>query len=228
MTEENTQDAPKVSLPEGSVKTEHTTLGGLRLNAKHGVGKTGQGPKISWEHPIFGGQVKKLPGGKFSEAGLKVPANKKLWAELNDPGLIEDEDVTIIQTKGPEYWDFTSILPGHVGTAGIVKPGDASPTHSGGRYDASGAIQGKLENTAVSIACANATAKAPVTLEDVLAVLESFTAETVMAISRVSRALYDSSYGSGTTAPAVKQVDTPEDEPGSAEPADDLDDDIPF
>ena len=193
----------KKGYPADSVKTLHVSLDAFKLNANIGYGKTGKGVKITYEDGDWGSKTTKIPEGKFSEAALKVPANKKLWIELQDSALKEDDaEATLVFLKGAEYWNLTGIKAGHHGVAGIVKPlGEASAqpqaTAVSSGYDNTGARTGNLLNNSVAILVAQKSkdfsadaivAKAA----ELNAVCERIKNEVVLASPAQAKALDDS------------------------------------
>lgn len=219
--------------PEGSVKTVHVELDSFKLNGKIGIGQTGKGVKISYEEGQFG-KTWKIPEGKFKEAALKVPANKKLWGELEKAfEAYEDDDeqtFTVTSEKGAEYWNLTGIQVGEHGTQGVVKPGQegvgSGGSSGGGGYNPSGAIIGKIENWALEITIANKTAKSKVTLEDILETLEGFDADLIKKINEEATKVYEAAYNGsgGSSKPEEPEQASDED----IEEGDDEDEDVPY
>lgn len=174
MTEET-----KEGYPEGTVKTVHSDLDVFKLNTKiknkdgNPIGKTGKGVKIVYTDP-YGTQTLQLPAAKFEGKVLSIANNKKVWKELNDPALaeaVEEEEVcTLTFVKGKDFWDFDGIVPGEVGTPGIVKPGSTTqgPGNSGGSggggYNNLDAQAGQIINLATTIASTSLKAKQALTM----------------------------------------------------------------
>lgn len=216
--------------PAGSVKTSHVELEAFKLNGKIGVGQTGKGVKIVYEDGQFN-KTWKIPEGKFKNNALKVPANKKLWADLEKAyEAFEDDDeqmFTVISEKGNEFWELVSIQAGEVGTAGVVKPneGNSNSGGSGGGYNPAGAIIGKIENWALEITIANKPAKGKVDLEAILETLEDFDPELISKINAAATNVYDVAYGK--TSKAVEKEPEPADDEDLLDD-DDGDDDIPY
>lgn len=208
---------------KGAVKTIHTKLEQLILEAPHGTGRTGKGPVLGYSDD-FGPKVHKIPGSKFEGKALNVPANKTLWDDLNNKELAAFQDATIILEKGEEYWNLQRVLPGHQGVAGVVAPGGQSQQQQGvpmqqpkvdwNERDRQQAA-GQVRNLAMSLACSRATAKSPVTKEVFFACIRE-----VLSWNEEAKAL---SLGETATPPTPQQ---PMQTTGNGQQ--DFDEDIPF
>lgn len=245
----------KKGYPEGTVKTVHTRIETLKMKTDiktadgRPIGQTGKGVKLTYEDQ-YGTQILQLPEMKFGVNGMKVQANKDIYAGLqalqgpvkeylnSDDDDAKAPEITLTFTKGSSYWDLTNLQIGHIGTAGIFDP-TKPQGGSGGSYNPEGAIIGKLQNNALELAVKNSSKGDD--FDDVVKqateYLKNADASLYAKFDQAAKEFFrDIANGAGkkevlpSDEPEVKAKREQKPKPKAAviESEDDMDDDIPF
>jgi hypothetical protein len=224
MTEENTNNSEKTGFPDGSTKVIHTRVETLKMKTNiktmdgKPIGQTGKGVRLTYEDQ-YGTQILQLPEMKFGPNGMKVQANKDIYAGLqalqepvkdylnSDDDDAEGPEITLNFTKNNGYWDLTNLQLGHVGDAGVVDP---TKQKAGGSYNPEGAIIGKLQNNAIELAIKQAGKddSFDTVIKRAIAYLEGADASLYARLDVVAKAFYKATTGAsaGQVQPVTKEA----------------------
>lgn len=145
MSDDN-KSAPKKPV-DGKVRTRHCKFTMVKeCDIKKNDGTTYEGFKIFFEDldPKFGGDKTMNLHTKVLNQAWHAESKKNLLA------LEADDDFTIVETAKDGWYNLTEIVPGHIGKAGSVLPGQGGGQGSGS-YDNAGAHAGNLVNNSIAL-----------------------------------------------------------------------------